>query len=253
LEVLVNKWIAVCTVAGLGIVSRSAGAQEFGQPGQVVLGAERIMGVYSDHLTSKSSDGTTETKLNTTSIALLGMPVALDDSGIAYPSSTPRFALDVFVLQGLSLGGSLIYLNRSGSTDNTLNSGGTSTSTTRDAPTSSTFIFAPRIGYAAQLAPVFAIWPRAGITYAHYKLTSQNTNATGGTTESSTAADFTDISGEVMATFLPVPHVALLVGPYLDIPLGGGSKTVTAGQESTNHPRIHYLSVGLTTGLAAYF
>ena len=243
-----NKLMVVCILGIVGTPLRQASAQEFAQAGQVVLGAERIMGVYSDHLTSKPSDGNNET-MNTTSVALIGTAVALDDSGIAYPASTPRFAVDVFIVPGLSLGGSIIYFNRSGSTDTTLNGLGTSTTTTHDSPTSATFIFAPRLGYAAQLSPLFAIWPRAGITYAHYKRTSQNTDAT----EDTVSVDFTDVTAEVMATILPVPHVALLIGPYLDIPLGGGSKTVTASVESTNHPSIKYLSVGLTTGLAAYF
>jgi hypothetical protein len=245
--------MVVCILGIVGAPFRQASAQEFAQPGQVVLGAERIMGVYSDHLTNKRSDGTSEAKLNTTSVALIGTAVALDDSGIAYPASTPRFAVDVFVVPGLSLGGSIVYFNRSGSTDSTVNLLGASTTTTSDSPTSATFIFAPRLGYAAQLSPLFAIWPRAGITYAHYKLTSQNTAAAGATTEDTVSADFTDVSAEIMATILPVPHVALLIGPYLDIPLGGGAKTVSAGTELTNHPSLKYLSVGLTTGLAAYF
>ena len=63
-----NKLLAVCILGGLGLVSRAAVAQEFGQPGQVVIGAERLMGIYSDHLDAKSNVSG-EDKLNTTSIA----------------------------------------------------------------------------------------------------------------------------------------------------------------------------------------
>jgi hypothetical protein len=114
-------------------------------------------------------------------------------------------------------------------------------------------IFSPRLGYAAQLSPNFAIWPRAGITYAYYRLTSDNTDpTTGAKTETKFTADFTDVSLEFMAVALPVPHVAILFGPFIDLPLGGGTKTVDPGVTQPDST-LSYLSFGITAGVAAYF
>jgi len=68
----------------------------------------------------------------------------------------------------------------------------------------SSVIFSPRVGYAAQLSPNFAIWPRAGITYSYYRVTADNTDAASGAkTEDKLTADFTDVSIEFMAAALP--------------------------------------------------
>ena len=254
-----NKLIAVSILSGISAFCSGAMAQDFAQPGQVVVGAERLMGLYYDHVKTTSSVGAGEMTTGTTSIGLFGTPGSVDSTnpgtlnGGPMPSSTPRLALDVFVIPGLSVGTSLIYLNRSGSQDTKATVLGTTLTQTRDTPTTSSFILSPRVGYAAVLSPNFAIWPRAGITYSWYKTTAKDTNAAGATTENKISADITDISVEVMAAIVPVPHVVLLVGPVLDIPLGGGAKSVNAGTEATDHPSVSYLSVGLTTGLAAYF
>jgi hypothetical protein len=247
-----------------GLVAQTARAQDFGLPGQVVLGAERMTGIYSDHLkstTTTTAGGVTtnqEYKLNSTTFALLGVPMAIGlnsgNSGYVWPTSSPRISADVFVARGFSLGGSFVYLNRSGSNDTTTSLGGASTTTSQDAPTGSSVLFSPRIGYAVQLAPSFAIWPRAGITYAYYHVTVKNTDLTTGVvTENKLSADFTDVSIEVMGVALPVPHVAILFGPFLDLPLGGGTKTVNNGVEQPNPASLSYLSSGISAGLAVYF
>ena len=61
----------------------------------------------------------------------------------------PRIGVDVFVVRGLTVGGALgfLYLAPEMGSNTRL------------------FLVAPRIGYAATLAPGLAIWPRVGITY----------------------------------------------------------------------------------------
>ncbi len=251
--------VGIVGLAAQGAAAQVAAVQEFGQPGQVVVGAERMTGIYSDHLKSTrtlTAGGLTtnsEYKLNSTTIALLGTPMGIGagDSSDVWPSSSPRFAVDVFVAPGLSIGGSFMYLTRFGYASTT--AGNPPISSNQDSPTGSGVIFSPRVGYAAQLAPSFAIWPRAGVTYAYYRVTNKNTNVGGATTETVGTVDFTDVSIELMAVALPVPHVAVLFGPFLDLPLGGGSKTVVAGVEQPNPASLSYLSFGVTSGVAAYF
>ena len=253
--------VGACLWSGAGF------AQEFGVPGQVVLGAERLTGVYSDHMKSTAnttqvdSNGNTVSEKNedstdSTSISLFGMTSVIDDSGITLPSATPRLALDVFVLPGFSVGGSFVYTQRSGSENNKYTPDVNSDSKKQDTPTGSTVMFSPRIGYAAQVSPMFAIWPRAGITYVNYRMTQKSTTSNGTTTityESKISADFTDVTLELMAVALAVPHFAILVGPYVDLPLGGGVKTTVNGVHQPNMPSLSYWSVGLSAGVAGYF
>jgi hypothetical protein len=258
-----KRALGLSIVGVAGLTAQVAMAQEFGLPGQVVLGAERLTGVYSDHMKTTTTDTpvgitTNETKTNSTTVALLGIPMSIGDNNnsnsLMRPSSSPRFSVDVFAAPGFSIGGSFMYLTRLGYTSTTTSYGNVSTSGNQDSPTGSSVIFSPRLGYAAQLSPNFAIWPRAGITYSYYRVTTENTDlTTGAKTDNKLTGDFTDVSIEFMAAALPVPHVAVLFGPFLDLPLGGGSKLVTAGTESAIHPSLSYLSFGITAGLAAYF
>ena len=235
-------------------------AQDFGLPGQVVLGAERLTGVYSDHMKSTTTDtnpdGTSvkmESTTSTTSISLLGVPSTIGDSYMHWPSSTPRLALDVFVAAGLSIGGSFIYLNRAGSVDRKYTPSTAGTNQEEDLPTGSTILFSPRIGYAAQVSPSFAIWPRGGITYVNYRVTEEDTDSQGNRSTYKASADFTSFSLELMAVALPVPHFAILFGPFLDLPLGGSTKITEDGVVRPNSPKLSYWSVGASAGLAGYF
>jgi hypothetical protein len=52
---------------------------------------------------------------------------------------------------------------------------------------------------------------------------------------------------------LPVDHFAILVGPYVDIPLGGGEKETVNGTTDPVRPEWSYLSFGLSVGLGGFF
>jgi hypothetical protein len=251
MEEIMTRFIGVCAAVSVMAAASVAGAQEFAKGGQVVIAAERLTGVFSDHLTSEIP-GTKET-INSTRVALLGMPSAWSfQSLMAGPASTPRLAADVFVIHGLSLGGSIMYLNDSGSdkTENPPNP-----TTHDDLPTTSTFIFSPRIGYGLQLGQNFAIWPRAGVTYANYRITSRNTDPGPPpvTHETKSSIDFTDVTVEFMLGILPVDHFVILVGPYIDIPLGGGQRVWDDGVRQAPEPDVSYLSFGLSVGLGGFF
>jgi hypothetical protein len=258
-----NRILRVNIAASVCLWSGAIYAQDFGLPGQVVLGAERLTGVYSDHVKAEVTQTITDangnpvstrvtTNIDSTTIAFLGTPSTLSDEGIALATSSPRLALDVFVAPGLSLGGSFAYQQRSGAqervyTPSTLEPGGK-----RDLPTYSTLSFSPRIGYAVQLSPSFALWPRAGITYSNYRMKQTNNNSNGTSSTDKTSIDFTDVSLEVMAVALAMPHFAILVGPYLDLPLGGGVKATNDGVEQQSSTEVSYWSVGLSLGVAGY-
>jgi hypothetical protein len=232
-------------MAGSSVVC--AQQQEFAKGGHVVVAAERLTGVYYEQ-TTREEPAQKDTD-HSTSVGLLGMP---GGSRIGGPAATPRLAADVFVIKGLSLGGSIMYLNDSGS--HKLEQPNQATEV-NDRPTASTFVFSPRIGYALQLADFFAIWPRAGVTYANYRVTRRNVDPGPPlvTHVNKVSVDFTDISLEFMLGFIPVDHFVILVGPYFDIPLGGGEKDTTDGAVDPIRPDRSYLSVGGWAGLGGFF
>jgi hypothetical protein len=232
-----------------------------------MVSVERISGVHREHLGIKQS-GTdamgaptsSEDKYDTTTIALLGT-----SSGIGAgngnlgggPSTTPRLAFDGFVTQGLSLGGSLMYMTSSGKHNSSDTAAGvTTTQPEQNQGEPSLFLINPRIGYAVPLTPELALWPRAGFTYARYGLHQETTNAaTGATTKTDTTLSLSDVALDVMLAIQPVPHFAILVGPYLDIGVGGSSKTTRDPPLNTPQPTIDvtYTSFGLAIGLGGVF
>ncbi len=257
-----KRTLVASVIVSVCLGSGAAAAQEFGAPGQVVLGAERLTGVYSDHLKSTTTltdiDGNptgteVETSTDSTSISLLGVPTVIGDSPMNLPSSTPRLALDVFVAPGLSIGGSFVYMRRTGSQDRKYTPSTAGTNRNEDLPTGSTLLFSPRIGYAALVTPGFAIWPRAGITYTNYRMTEEETDSDGIQTTYKASLDFTTASLEVMAAAIAVPHFAFLFGPFLDLPLGGSTKATIDGTSQRDAPKLRYWSVGLSVGVAGYF
>src|SRR5688572_21207188 len=106
-----------------------------GTDAQFVFGVERVTGVFWNRL-QLEDDNVTETSTGT-DIALFGNGV------LPNPHTMPRLGLDYFVIEGFSLGGSLVYWRTSGETENET----AAASNTSDDPTISQFLIHPRVGY----------------------------------------------------------------------------------------------------------
>jgi hypothetical protein len=176
----------------LVLLAGRASAQEpgFGEPGHVALSAERLFGYV--HSKETQSMGGVDMSRSIDTFTLFTNPI-----GAASGYAWPRLALDAFVSHGVSVGGSLglFYLSQ-------------------DSASITGFLIAPRFGYAAMIGPRVAIWPRGGITYWHVSTDPGN----GGTTGTQSAFALTI---EAPLTILVAPRVGLLIGPTIDIGLGG--------------------------------
>lgn len=161
----------------------SARAEPFGSAGDVALGADRLMGFYVQHAGNDSN-------------SILGIGQTVWDN----PYSTARFGIDVFVVDHLSIGGSLAYSHwdRRGS--------------------GSEFLVSPRVGYTLAFSRGFGFWPRGGFTYLNVE-----------------GDDRLALTLEGMFYGSPVDHMAFIFGPAFDFEVAGnGSKLqnfgiVTAG------------------------
>jgi hypothetical protein len=245
--------------------SARAQIENIGQAGQVVFGAERLTGIYRDQVTTKSEVTTTtidpttgqpitttrlvDSEITTTTFGVFGMNAGTPVNFVpTTDASLPRLALDFLPIDGLSIGGSFMYLTRSATQ-------------TRDGVEDpddvsvNTLVLYPRVGYAYPFDETFGIWPRVGVVYSRDQLHTKNVNESAGTTTDRTATiHFIDLGLEGMFYISPMKHFAILVGPYGEIGLDGGSKSESDTPGATNQSRdAKATSFGLSVGVVGYF
>ena len=245
------------------VVTGSTGIA-FGQPlenignaGQIVFGAERLTGVYHDEVTVKQevpADPTTgrpgvtmESTSKSTTIGVFGQNALTPSLFLNSASSVPRLALDYFVTDGLSVGGSFVFLTRSGVSEIE------NDPTQQDQPTLSTLVVNPRVGYAYAFDETFGIWPRLGFIYERDWSKSES-NGTQSVSRK-TSVQYMTIGLDVPFFISPMKHFAILIGPYFDLGVAGNRHTETdaAGAVSTPDSDAKYISYGASTGVVGYF
>ena len=153
---------------------RPSQAQDFYKSGEVSIAIERALGVHFVHSSYDppgpgdfESDGTT---------------FGFGWYGALTPLHWARGAVDVFVIDQLSVGGSLAFFAQTGD------------------PDGDGVLFSPRVGYAIPLSDLFTFWPRGGITYVNV-----NDNSLFG------------ISGEAAFVLTPEPSWGIILAPTLDL------------------------------------
>ncbi len=198
---------------GVLLVATVSSAQPRPQ-GELALSAERLFGY--NHSSTSYDDADTEVTIS--EFSLLG------GRGSASNFNFPRAGVDYFVTDGLSIGGSLVFVQVS----TTLDSGGDESDSDASA-----LGLAPRIGYATMFSDHFGIWPRGGLMYF------------------SSERDDIDISGWVFEAEFPLllapsNSVAITVGPTLDYAL---SASAEAGDQEAD---LSLVDLGLMVGLVGF-
>ncbi len=182
-------------------------AENVGRKGSPVFGADRLSGLYFLEV-EREVGGGRNIEADFTEFGLgWGIP------GLT-PYTVPRLAFDFFVVERLSVGGAIAYASLSDDDDD-------------DADDPSTFLFAPRVGYALPLGRVFTFWPRGGITLHDYD----------GIDEGGVA-----LTAEAMFVASPTPHFGFAFGPVLDFSLTG----------ERGDRDVRYRVFGITAGLVGW-
>ncbi len=180
-----KKAFSMLWALGLAAVAtttaRPAAAQAFGNQGDITFSAERLMGIYF----YDEGFGTTNVGLG---IAPLGSSVY----------HLPRLGVDYFVIDNLSVGGSLGF-GLVDVHDRTVGPGVVD----RGGTTSGALINL-RVGYALEFNNTFGFWPRGGFTYRNF-----------GDDE-----EFA-LTLEAMFYAAPVEHFAIIAGPLMDLGIAG--------------------------------
>jgi hypothetical protein len=162
-------------------LNSSAAAQarkvdNIGNAGGIVVGGERLAGVYvavekGDTSRTQTDDSQTpplqftrrsNVERRTTNLAIFGHAPSA-------PTQVARLALDFFPVDGFSLGLSFIYLSESAKVEGENSvavTGGTPTTQEVDQDAKQTaLILHPRLGYAVAFNETVGLWPRVGLSY----------------------------------------------------------------------------------------
>ena len=261
--------LAAMVFAARGASAQAVGAA-FGQKGQVAISAERLLGVYvldaeAEHDGTSTGFGpggpipvARKTENNSTTFALLGSGASVG------PAAIPRLAVDFFVIDQLSIGGSLLYWSDSteSETTGTNTVGGTPDPIDRDRTETDTHVvgFSPRVGYAYMFSPTFGIWPRGGFSYVNQKTESKNENIDAGngtvdTTDTEVKTSVFSLTLEGLLIISPFEHLAFGVGPFFEWGFAGDIETEISSPPALLQTEgdLNTTTFGITSSLIAWF
>lgn len=232
------------------LAAPAALAEPFGQKGQFAISGDRIFGISYMHASLPNDQSASVTQFS-----LLGqsptLPGVLNAGGNVTtvaginPYTVPRISFDYFIIDGLTIGGSIIYAHQS-YTDK-YRAGGPNNVLISVDFSGDLVALAPRVGYAYMFSETVGIWPRGGFTY-HY----QNLDLGNGVKNS---LDGFALNLDAPFVISPIDQFAFLVGPAIDIGFTGTYKTTApAGPLGTVTTETDYtlLGFGLYAGLMGY-
>jgi hypothetical protein len=252
--IMTRRTISAAVALASFLVVGAAEAQDrpFGTAGQAILSADRLFGVHAWSVKSEqnamgAAPASTNTLSGTDIDLLWGTGSGVTAAGSANIYQIPRLAFDYVFGPGITVGGALGYLHRSGSLSTTMNN----TTVSRDQPSANGFLVSPRGGYALELTPLLAIWLRAGISY--FSLSDESTNNAGTTTTKHNLHGFS-LGLDPQLVITPVAHAGFMVGPIADIPLSGNFNTQQTGMMNTSVDNtVKVANYGVSAGVLVYF
>jgi|SoiMethySBSTD1v2_1073268.scaffolds.fasta_scaffold38843_5 hypothetical protein len=206
--------VAAMFGAAVALGSGPAFAQAtFGPKGTAAFSADRLFGFYSVHDETETPAGDIDVDSTTFGFAWQG--------GFApSPYTIPRLGFDYFVINSLSIGGSIAYANIDYDD--------------ADAEASA-FIFAPRVGYVWMFGDVVGFWLRGGLTYHSYDR------------ENSFDENGFAFTGDPMFVIAPTAHFGFVIGPILEFTISGERET---GAGDVDH---RYTTIGIAMGPMGWF
>ena len=233
--------------------SQAQEAHGFGSQTQLILSADRLVPLLSYSRTSITrNDGGVEltTATSTTSSSLLwGGRLGPD-----FVHTIPRVGIDVAIgSTHLTLGGSAVLaFTLGGSRSAEAVQGGTKVETSVDAPSTTVFGFAPRIGYILALGDMFAIWLRGGVAFYSVRTKTYDDNANNHDIDRSSAFSL-DLDPQF--TIVPMEHFFIGLGPLVNIPIAGSltHEEVRGPRTDSRSDDLRVLQIGATASLGGWF
>lgn len=215
-------------VAALAVWSSPAAADPI-RSGTIALGAERLSGFFH----SKDTLGPNAAGLGATDVTR--DKISLLFEGTNGPYDLPRIGIDGFIIDGLSLGGTLAVAHTATSSPGPLRPSTDFSETD--------FLFAPRVGYAVMFSEHVGIWPRGGFSYF-----LASTSLDGG---GSASLHYFSLNIDAPFLFKLAPNFAITAGPTIDVSLEGSRKDTANGTGLSQTRDASSTAFGIAAGLVA--
>jgi len=221
---------ATLSVLVCGSIASAQTKGSFGQQGEFIFSAERLMPLFSFSSISQDATagmlpgGVSKISTTTTTTALSFFQGGAFFQGAQPPQESgftlPRLGFDYVLVPSVTVGGDLIFYSTLGGhvTQEQDMNGGASTTATNPSGSLLAFGIAPRGGYLLPLTDLFTLWLRGGFTF--YTETTKTPVGANNTVSESTNQFALDLDPELVIT--PLPHVGVTVGITTDIPIAGG-------------------------------
>lgn len=247
--------LALFTVVFATSSARAESAARFGERGQLVITADRlvpVLGYTTQSITVVQGDTTTKVTDSGASLAFF----VGREPGLGAIHTVPRVAADFTVLPRLTIGGSFVVaLGIDGArTEERRPSGGQATRRENDRPGSTVLGFAPRVGYVVHLADTLAFWPRAGLAF--YSLSSERaeTNNVGVSSAATVTDTVFSLDLDPQLVWTPLPHVLFHAGPIASLPLTGSHATafVQGADAQERSDALTIFHFGISAGLGVW-
>jgi hypothetical protein len=226
-------------------------AQDFGKTGQIMISADRLFGLTFPSVTIEDGDNGDKATLSRTNASLLfPAPSLVSGNIILNPYDLPRAGIDFNAASGFTVGGSIGFWSGTGKTKDEPVMG---PATETDNGSITMFMISPRVGYVIPISPLFAFWPRGGITFFTLGTETTNMGPMPVTTKRRTNGFSADI--EAMFVLTPVSHFGITFGPIVDLPLSGSRSVSQEPPDPTPPPddKVKYTNYGLNVGVLGYF
>jgi hypothetical protein len=272
---MMRKLAVVGTVTGVLLTASVAGAQStgqgFGQKGEFIFSADRLVPVLSftgNKVTSdnpNSSISTTGSGLSLLwgnnsvfgGVAANGAVVGFSGGGNSTFYTTPRVGFDYVLIPNLTIGGDLFVFFTLGTTETSTRN---NVSTNVVVPSANAFGLAPRVGYIFGISPLLSFWLRGGLSYYHGGTSIQDANCNNQNDTTSLNLFGLDIDPQLVIS--PAPHFSFTAGPAVDIGFAGSASATNPGgaggggncnSSTTVSGGYSSYNIGLTGALVGWF
>ncbi|HVU01168.1 MAG TPA: hypothetical protein VHE30_05425 [Polyangiaceae bacterium] len=223
-------FVALSTLALVSLSGVARAQSKDFEKGTFAISMERLSGF--NHVKSSTTVNTPGGDVTTSTSADRFMLMGMEASS---PADLPRVGLDYFIIDKLSLGGTL-FIGYSSATTNLGGLGNANASATD-------ILFAPRVGYAVMFNDTIGVWPRGGFSYFHRSIDPDN--------GPSDSAYYLALNLEAPFIFGLANGFAITAGPAVDVSLTGSATTHNANVSVDRD--ISYFSFGLFAGFLAWF
>jgi hypothetical protein len=219
----------------------------FGDRGTLVLTAENLFAFSSERRAEAYPTGDL---VNVTNRLGLLYSDRLDDDDVIRPSVSPhgpQLGFHYFFTPSMSLGGTIGYESRGGSSTPAPTPG--LPSVTNSKVDVSTFTFMPKFGYAFMLTNSLGFWLRGGLGVYRMGRSSP--------VDSRVKDSFTLwlLSADALFVVSPAQHFGFYLGPQVDISFAGSHSlsTIQNGVVAEASQNFSYRDIGIGAGLLGYF